>query len=28
VGMWASVRALVRQDGTLLALRIRLSRPN
>jgi len=28
VGMWAQVRALRRLDGTLLALRIRLSRPN
>ncbi len=28
VGMWAQVRALRRQDGSLLALRIRLSRPN
>jgi len=28
VGMWAQVRALRRQDGTLLALRIRLSRPS
>jgi hypothetical protein len=28
VGMWAQVRALCRQDGSLLALRILLSRPN
>jgi len=28
VGMWAQVRALRRQDSSLLALRIRLSRPN
>lgn len=28
VGMWAQVRALRRLDGTLLAQRIRLSRPN
>jgi hypothetical protein len=28
MGMWAQVRALRRQDGSLLALRIRLSRPN
>jgi len=28
VGMWAQIRALRRQDGSLLALRIRLSRPN
>lgn len=28
VGMWAQVRALRRQDGSLLALRIRLSRPD
>ncbi|MBM4429000.1 MAG: hypothetical protein FJ026_01460 [Chloroflexi bacterium] len=28
VGMWAQVRALSRRDGSLLALRIRLSRPN
>jgi hypothetical protein len=27
-GMWAQVRAFRRQDGSLLALRIRLSRPN
>ncbi len=27
VGMWAQIRALRRQDGSLLALRIRLSRP-
>ena len=28
VGNWAQVRALSRRDGSLLALRIRLSRPN
>lgn len=28
VGMWAQVRALRRQDGSFLALRIRLSRPD
>lgn len=28
VGMWAQIRALRRQDGSLLALRIRLSRPD
>jgi hypothetical protein len=28
VGMWAQIRALRRQDGSLLALRILLSRPN
>jgi hypothetical protein len=28
VGMWAQIRAFRRQDGSLLALRIRLSRPN
>jgi hypothetical protein len=27
LGMWAQIRALRRQDGSLLALRIRLSRP-
>lgn len=28
LGMWAQIRALRRQDGSLLALRIRLSRPD